>query len=501
LKKLSIFELTAYQLKRILYQTDNPFKKPISSRAIVENPYLLAENYVSEEQDLDDPRMLDDTIDVFKVDIGMFPDRNYIKHTNSKLQNLTHRSPERLRAIIVDYLKKIGEEGDCYAPLNEVYESVLTVPLFYKEELNINQLDLASESSRYHDHFKERVKIVPNKGEFFFYLREVYSAEKLVRKTVEKLLDRKEYEADTSWVEKYVEEEAQLLEQRIPDFDKDTFTKERSTLLTNVLRKSFYVISGNPGSGKTYALGRIIQEMRKNGEQVTLLAPTGKATLRLKQHAKFKDAQTNDMFFYSNGYGPYIDDFENILLKPEVKKQRIDNLIIDETSMVDLQDLAVLFSLIDLEDKEEKAEEQVKKHKIKRVILVGDERQLPPIGFGKPFVDIIDFIVAHDKYKDNYIRLESNCRQEYDSTILSVAEIFGDRSRYYEETLDKISKGGKISEGFNVETWKDPKQLSTQIDKRLQDLIGIEAVESKELEACECKTEYVNVLFGLHKNG
>jgi len=499
LKKLSLLELTTHQLKRIIYQIDNPFKKPINSEEIVQNPYLLAENYVSEEQDLDDPRILDDIIDVFKIDIGMFPDRKYIKQANENLQNLTHKSPERLRAIIVDFLKKIGEEGDCYAPLDDVYDSVLKYPLFYKEELNINKLDLASDSSRYHDHFKERLKVIENKGAFFFYLREVHYAEQLVRKTITKLLDRPDWNVDTSWVEEYVETEANELEQKIPDFDRDTFKRERVKLLTNVLRRSFYIISGNPGSGKTYALGRIIHEMRKNGEQVTLLAPTGKATLRLKQHTNFKDAQTNDMFFYSNGYAEYVEDFENILLKPHVKKQRIDNLIIDETSMVDLQDLAILFSLINLED--DAAEDQAKKHRIKRVILVGDERQLPPIGLGKPFFDTIDFISSHEKYEDNYIRLETNCRQEYDSTILSLAEIFGDRSRYYEEILDKISKGGPISEGFNVETWTNSEQLSSKMDACLEGLTGLEAGTLEEISTCECKPEYVNVLFGLHKNG
>ena len=345
LKKLSLFELTIYQLKRIVFQTDNPFKKPVAHEQIIKNPYLISENYVSEEQDLDNPNILDDDINVFKIDIGMFPDKKYLKRTNSALQNLTQRSPERLRAIIVDYLKKIGDDGDCYTNLEAVYDSILKYPLFYKEELNINKLDLVSENNRYDDHFKERFKIIENQGVFFFYLREIHYAEQLVKKTVSMLLQRENWTADTNWIQGYVKGEADKLQQKIPDFDRTTFTAERTVLYTNVLRKSFYILSGDPGSGKTFALGRIIEEMRKNNEQVTLLAPTGKATLRLKQQTFFQGAQTIDMFFYSNGYADYIEDFENILLKPDLKKQRIDNLIIDESSMVDLKDLAILFSL------------------------------------------------------------------------------------------------------------------------------------------------------------
>jgi hypothetical protein len=173
LKLLSLFELTSYQLKRIIFLKDNPFKKPIAHEQITENPYLIAENYVAEDQDVDNPETLDDEINVFKIDIGLFPDKKYVKKSNPILQNLTQRSPERLRAIIVDYLMKVGEQGDCYATLDTVYDSILKYPLFYKEELNLNKLDLISDVDRYHDHFKERFKIIENQGEYFFYLREI----------------------------------------------------------------------------------------------------------------------------------------------------------------------------------------------------------------------------------------------------------------------------------------------------------------------------------------
>lgn len=497
-RKLSLFELTTYQLKRIVFQTDNPFKKSIANDEIVQNPYLIAECYIPQEQDLDNPEIPDDIIDVFKIDIGMFPDRKYVKQTNTLLQNLTHKSPERLRAVIIEYLKEIGKDGDCYAILDNIYDFVVKYPLFYKEELDLNKLDLASPNGKYHDHFKERIKIVENKGDSFFYLREVDHAERFINKIVTKLLKRKDWEAETNWIEKHVKEQADELSHKIPDFQEDTFKKERTKLFTDILHKSFFIISGNPGSGKTYALSRIIQELRKNGEQVTLLAPTGKAALRLKQQTDFKDAQTIDMFLYSNRYGEYVEDFENILIKPITRKQRIDNLIIDESSMVDLQHLAILFSLFNVEEGSGSHEG---KQLTKRVILVGDERQLPPIGYGKPFFDITEFVTNHDEFDNNYVRLETNCRQEYDSEILALAEVFGERSRYYEEILDTISKGGQISDGFDVEIWNNKKELLEKIDTCLENLCESEKGTSKEFGECECRAELINVLFGLHKTG
>ena len=56
-----------------------------------------------------------------------------------------------------------------------------------------------------------------------------------------------------------------------------------------------------------------------------------------------------------------------------------DNLIIDEMSMVNLYHLALLFRAIEVHQP----------GATRRVILVGDENQLPPIGCGKPFQDIV----------------------------------------------------------------------------------------------------------------
>lgn len=230
LKKLSLFELTNYQLKRIINQTDEPFKKPIAMEEITQNPYLIAESYVAQEQDLDNPKILYDAINVFKIDIGMFPDKRYLKKTNGSIQNLTQKSPERLRAIIVDYLKEVGKSGDCYAPLDAVYNSIIKYPLFYKEELDLNKLDLTSQTNRYHEHFKDRLKIIENKGEYFFYLREVHHGEQSICGAVNTLLKRKDWNADTSWVGNYVEQEADVLAQKIPDFDRANFIQERTAL-------------------------------------------------------------------------------------------------------------------------------------------------------------------------------------------------------------------------------------------------------------------------------
>jgi len=85
LKKLSLFTLTRHQLERIVFQKDNPFKKTVSSKELVENPYLIPENYVPGKVDVDEAEIADEEIDVSKIDIGMIPDKKYLKIRNDDL--------------------------------------------------------------------------------------------------------------------------------------------------------------------------------------------------------------------------------------------------------------------------------------------------------------------------------------------------------------------------------------------------------------------------------
>ena len=102
-----------------------------------------------------------------------------------------------------------------------------------------------------------------------------------------------------------------------------------------------------------------------------MLVPTGKAALRVQQEACFPDAQTIDRFLYTVGLGDCLQDMETLLDPPSANvKEKVQNIIIDESSMVDLQRLATLVQLI----------QQKGRTSLKRLILIGDENQLPPIG-------------------------------------------------------------------------------------------------------------------------
>ena len=121
--------------------------------------------------------------------------------------------------------------------------------------------------------------------------------------------------------------------------------------------------------------------------------------------------------------------------------------------MVDLRHLALLFRAIEVHQP----------RSIKRVILVGDENQLPPIGCGRPFYDIISYCREDAaSEQNNLIRLTTNCRQKHDAVVLNVAHLFAGKNRYHAELYDRLLAGGQISPFLRVEYWQDTGELQEQ---------------------------------------
>lgn len=127
---------------------------------------------------------------------------------------------------------------------------------------------------------------------------------------------------------------------------------------------NFMVLTGGPGVGKTTTTNLIIQYFEKEGKDVVLAAPTGRAAKRMKE-ATGRDSMTIHRLLEVT-IGGFARDMDNPL--------EGDVFIIDEVSMMDIFLAEALFSAIP---------------NGAQVILVGDKNQLPSIGPGNVLGDII----------------------------------------------------------------------------------------------------------------
>src|SRR5262249_35117062 len=139
------------------------------------------------------------------------------------------------------------------------------------------------------------------------------------------------------------------------------------------------------GTGKTTLLTVLCGQRAIADGGVLLLAPTGKARVRMEQAARQREltltGQTIAQYLYGSGrYDPQTGAYRT--LGPSAPKGGgkadksgvPETVIIDEASMLTEEMLAAVLEAVS---------------SAKRIILVGDHRQLPPIGAGRPFADAV----------------------------------------------------------------------------------------------------------------
>lgn len=97
----------------------------------------------------------------------------------------------------------------------------------------------------------------------------------------------------------------------------------------------------------------------------------------------------------------------------------------------------------------------------------------------------------------NLIRLTTNCRQQYDHTVLHAAHLFAEKNRYHTDLWERLLAGGRISDFLQVGYWEDAGQLQQIVRTNLDDLLTRVVPEREKLS----DQEAFNRMLGLYDNG
>ncbi len=188
------------------------------------------------------------------------------------------------------------------------------------------------------------------------------------------------------------------------------YEEKQIEAMTNFFSNAFSILTGGPGTGKTTIVQGIIELYKKHYpmDQIAICAPTGRASKRLSELCNCNATTIHSLLHW---------DLEtNNFLINEKEPLTCDLLIIDEFSMVDQW---LFYNLL-------KASKFVKK-----ILIIGDEDQLPSVGCGCVLKDLIEsrqFVVTS---------LSKIFRQSKDSDVITLAhEIRNEHVTILEDAKD-----------------------------------------------------------------
>lgn len=223
-----------------------------------------------------------------------------------------------------------------------------------------------------------------------FYLREMYEAETLIVKRFRLLNSNKEI------IDKRLD--SMILE--LEDFFDIKYNSCQLDAIKKSYMKDFLIVTGGPGTGKTTIMKGIVELYRlmeklsyeKLNEKIALLAPTGRAAKRMSETTGMPASTIHRFLKWSRD--------TNKFQVNEYNRSKVEFVIIDEASMIDTYLMASLLKGISSNCK---------------VILVGDDHQLPSVGPGQVLHDLIE------SHALQVVELTELYRQGIDSNIISLA--------------------------------------------------------------------------------
>lgn len=333
----------------------------------LKNPYLLYEQ----------SRLDSIAFSVATIDKAIFADAKILERfpLSTRTDITTPLDQRRIRAFGIQILEQAATDGNTLLtdtqfvtkldeqplqPLcNPSIRNIIAIEDFLKDEIVKNVLDVDEEL-------------------YYFKLKRFETIKEKIKNFVQKRIKRDISPAiKQDWL-KLIENEFGKVDETKPVWfqERDKRARqEKANALDIISNSRISVLIGPAGTGKTRLLKILCEQPFINSGTILQLAPTGKARVNMG-----RDAKTLAQFLIkAERYNPETGQY---FINPKAKTEKYDTVIVDEASMLTEDQLAALLDSLT---------------GVERFILIGDYRQLPPIGAGRPFVDIIEFLAQEKK--------------------------------------------------------------------------------------------------------
>lgn len=264
-------------------------------------------------------------------------------------------SEYRIKSGICYTLLQSMGEGHVYLPKEELVQRAAILLEVNKEQIEIELPNLAIE---------KKISIKKEKDKVCCYILQMYYEELSCAKMLHELniiID---------------DEKEEKIQKKVSDSEKTlgiSLDELQRRAVIQAVRSGILILTGGPGTGKTTTINAIIHYFEKEGCDIMLAAPTGRAAKRMTEATGFEAKTIHRMLELNGSFAE--DEKKAKFERNEDNPLEADVFIIDEMSMVDIHLFYSLLKAIPIGA---------------RLIMVGDMNQLPSVGPGQVLRDIIE---------------------------------------------------------------------------------------------------------------
>ena len=260
----------------------------------------------------------------------------------------------RVEAGIKHVLAASREQGHCFLTEDQIIGNTTTL----LEILDSGQIKLSLSSLIGVNEIKQRAVLnAENQKVSAYYSNTLYYDEKFVAERISKWTSTP-IKSDSKRIEKWVDQYCTKFEISLSD--------EQKASVVGITGCPFSILTGGPGCGKTTTTKVLVKLLQAMKMKVVLAAPTGRAAQRMSDVIG-QEAKTIHRLLE---WAPDKNGFKRC----EVDPLKLDFLIIDECSMLDISLAASLLKAMPL---------------TAQILFIGDPDQLPSVGAGNVLFDLL----------------------------------------------------------------------------------------------------------------